>query len=311
MNKRLFHDNHRALSDIKADENGYKMLRRYHREMDWFEADPGRGRCLKLLSELCYRLKNAGVVISPGYGFLTGSLLMKLAGVHSVNPVKWDLPFERFAAHLYPGCTVPLEIGTGGMDVVRWFLSELGGILYRETEPGVFHLDFLDGDEFDSASLKIITYSELDRFPRTVRDGWKALDEASLRLFGRGTTGGSLWFETDRMREWLTEFGPESMSDLVLLRALCYPGRIALYPEVLRRRLHPETIPSTGDARADRILRDTYGVLVYQSQACLLKGEGLPVPEPDYDLALKGHEVARTMLSVEALWPRRMTTSLR
>ena len=48
------------------------------------------------------------------------------------------------------------------------------------------------------------------------------MDEAALRQFGRGSTDGSIWFETDRTREWLTEFGPESMSDLVLLRALYY-----------------------------------------------------------------------------------------
>ena len=113
------------------------------------------------------------------------------------------------------------------------------------------------------------------------------------------------------MREWLTEFGPESMSDLVLLRALYYPKRIALYPEILHRRLSPDSIPSTGDARADRILRDSYGILVYQSQALQLKDIGLPVPDLDYDLALKGHEVARTMMSVEALWSERLKTSLK
>ena len=43
-----------------------------------------------------------------------------------------------------------------------------------------------------------------------------------------------------KRRERLTEFGPESMSDLVLLQALYYPKRIALYPEILHRRLSPD-----------------------------------------------------------------------
>ena len=53
-----------------------------------------------------------------------------------------------------------------------------------------------------------------------------------------------------------------------------YPKRIALYPEILRRKLNPDSIPSAGDARTDRILRDSFGVLVYQSQARLLKDIG-------------------------------------
>ena len=48
-----------------------------------------------------------------------------------------------------------------------------------------------------------------------------------------------------------------------------------------------------------------------QSQARLLKDIGRPVPDLDYDLALKGHEVARTMMAVEALYPGRLKSSLR
>ena len=62
---------------------------------------------------------------------------------------------------------------------------------------------------------------------------------------------------------------------------------------------------------ADRILRDTYGILLYQEQALMLQEAGFPVDTPFKDLALKGHFVARTMLAVEAIWPRRMKTSLR
>lgn len=113
------------------------------------------------------------------------------------------------------------------------------------------------------------------------------------------------------MREWLTDFGPESMSDLVLLNALYWPGRIQLFPEFLRRKLNPDEIPSVGNGAADRILRDTYGILLYQEQALMLQEAGYPVDTPFKDLALKGHFVARTMLAVEAIWPRRMKTSLR
>ena len=41
------------------------------------------------------------------------------------------------------------------------------------------------------------------------------------------------------------------------------------------------------------------------------KEAGYPVDTPFKDLALKGHFVARTMMAVEAIWPRRMKTALR
>ena len=69
-------------------------------------------------------------------------------------------------------------------------------------------------------------------------------------------------------------------------------------------------IPSTGNAAADRILRDSYGFLVYQEQALMLQKIGYPVGTEFKFLALKGHEIARVTLSVEALWPLRFKSSL-
>jgi DNA polymerase III alpha subunit len=82
------------------------------------------------------------------------------------------------------------------------------------------------------------------------------------------------------MREWLFDFDPESMSDLVLLNAIYWPGRTQLFPELLRSK-------QTGDY--DKQYKDTYGIPIYQEQT------------GDPNLAPKGHFIARTMLAVEAL----------
>ena len=115
---------------------------------------------------------------------------------------------------------------------------------------------------------------------RTLKYGWRPLDEAALALFRRGSTDGSIFFESDKMREWLFDFDPESMSDLVLLNAIYHPDRMDLFPEILRRKQ---------DRDYGRELRDTYGVPVYQEQTS------------DPHLAPKGHYIGRTMMAVEAL----------
>lgn len=276
MNKKLLQKINNALARMESPA----LRERLTQELDWFDADPGRGESLLLLNDLAARMRTRGVVLSPGYSYLPDSLLLFLAGVHAVNPCDWDLPFERFTRSFHSGCTVPIETGTGGLEAAREVLQERDGALVTETEPGRFDVTFLDGAAFDRITLQIVIFKELDRFQRTVTKGWRPLDEGTLRLFGRGSTDGAPWFETDKMREWLTEFGPESMSDLVLLNALYHPDRIALYPEVLRRRLESDYGKS---------FRDTYGVPVYQEQVF------------DPKLALKGHTIARTMMAVEAL----------
>lgn len=293
MNKKLLAKINRALENTKATcmapVTKEALQARLTEELDWADADPDRWALIQLLNDVMEKARSAGIVTSPGYSFLTDSFLLYLTGVTRVNPVEWDLPFSRFLRSFDANNDLILETGTGGIAVAEKVLQNRDEFIL-ETTPGTFQITFLEGDMDKAVELHIIEYAEIDRFRSTLKDGWHPLDEATLRLFGRGDTDGSIWFETDKMREWLTDFGPESMSDLVLLNALFYPGRIGLYQEVLRRKQTQDY-----DAR----FRDTYGVPVYQEQVF------------DPELALKGHYVARTMMSVEALWHRRFKTSLK
>lgn len=314
MNKKLLAKINRALEITKADclapVTKDALQARLTEELDWADADPDRWAFIQLLTEIMEKVRSAGIVTSPGFGFITSSFLLYLTGVTRVNPVEWDLPFSRFIRSFDFGNDVFLETGSGGIAVAENVLKNRDEFIL-ETTPGTFRINFLEGSMDKTIDLTIVEYAELDRFKKTIKDGWHRLDNATLRLFGRGSTDDSIWFETDKMREWLTDFGPESMSDLVLLNAIYYPERISLFPEILRHRQNPSEIPSTGNSAADRILSDTYGVLVYQEQALMLQKVGYPLETPFGDLALKGHFVARTMLSVEALYLRRFKTSLR
>ena len=293
MNKKLLAKINRALENTKtsslAPVTKETLQKRLTEELDWADADPARWAFIQLLNDIMEKTRSAGIVTSPGYSFLTSSFLLYLTGVTRVNPVECHLPFSRFLRSFDNGSEFFLETGTGGLAVASKLLKNSDDLV-TETNPGTFRIQFLKGNMNRPIELTIIEYAELDRFKSTLKDGWHPLDEATLRLFGRGDTDGSIWFETDKMREWLTEFEPESMSDLVLLNALYHPDRIGLYPEILRRKRMQDYKPP---------FKDTYGVPIYQEQVF------------DPKLALKGHFVARTMLSVEALWHRRHKTSLR
>jgi len=259
-------------------------------ELDWLDSDPGRECLIILLQELASKMRSARIVLNPGYSFLPDSYLLFLTGVTRVNPVEWDLPFSRFTKSVQDGAEIPFEAGTGCLEVARGVLSGREDEMVIETEPGLFEITFLDGIELTNVKLRITTYAELDRFTRTIKEGWHPLDKATLRLFSRGATDGAIFFESDKMREWLFDFDPESMSDLVLLNAIYWPGRIRLFPELLRRK-------QTG--AFDKQFKDTYGIPVYQEQT------------GDPNLALKGHFIGRTMMAVEALWPWRNSFKLK
>jgi DNA polymerase III alpha subunit len=249
-------------------------------ELDWLDADPGREGLVCLLMDLAREMRRAGIVVSPGYSFLPDSYLLFLAGVTQVNPVEWDLPFSRFTGSVHNDAVIPFEAGSGCLESARKVLSGRENELVVETAPGLFEVTFVDGEQLKRVRLRITTYALQDSFRRTLKYGWRPLDEAALALFRRGSTDGSIFFESDKMREWLFDFDPESMSDLVLLNAIYHPDRIGLFPEILRRKQ---------DGDYGRELRDTYGVPVYQEQTS------------DPHLAPKGHYIGRTMMAVEAL----------
>lgn len=294
MNKKLLQTLNRSLESVKTTHYALVTIEalqaRLTEELDWMDADPGRECLIILLHELTAKMRSASIVVSPGYSFLPDSYLLFLTGVTRVNPVEWDLPFSHFTKSVHDGAEIPFEAGTGCLEVARKVLSGRENEMIIETELGLFEITFLDGIELTNIKLRIITSAELDRFSLTIKEGWHPLDEATLRLFSRGATDGTIFFESDKMREWLFDFDPESMSDLVLLNAIYWPGRIQLFEELLRRK-------QTGDF--EKQFKDTYGIAVYQEQT------GEPT------LAPKGHFIGSTMMAVEALWPYKNKTKLR
>lgn len=294
MNKKLLQTLNRSLESVKTTHYAPVTIEalqaRLTEELDWMDADPGRECLIILLHELTAKMRSASIVVSPGYSFLPDSYLLFLTGVTRINPVEWDLPFSHFTKSVHDGAEIPFEAGTGCLEVARKVLSGRENEMIIETELGLFEITFLDGIELTNVKLRIITSAELDRFSLTIKEGWHPLDEATLRLFSRGATDGTIFFESDKMREWLFDFDPESMSDLVLLNAIYWPGRIQLFEELLRRK-------QTGDF--EKQFKDTYGIPVYQEQT------GEPT------LAPKGHFIGSTMMAVEALWPYKNKTKLR
>lgn len=90
-------------------------------------------------------------------------------------------------------------------------------------------------------------------------------DKLTFDLFKRGDSVAVFQFESPGMQKILREFQPEKLEDLVALNALYRPGPMDCIPQYIEGKWKPETIHYP-DPSLEDLLKETYGVMVYQEQ---------------------------------------------
>ena len=90
-------------------------------------------------------------------------------------------------------------------------------------------------------------------------------DAKTFELFKRGDSVAVFQFESPGMQKILRQFQPEKLEDLVALNALYRPGPMNYIPNYIDGKWKPETIHYP-DPCLEGILKETYGVMVYQEQ---------------------------------------------
>lgn len=90
-------------------------------------------------------------------------------------------------------------------------------------------------------------------------------DKATLDLFASGQTNGVFQFESAGMQRMLRRLKIDRFSLITASTALYRPGPSQHIETFIKRRLGQESVPKS-DPVVDRILAETYGILVYQEQ---------------------------------------------
>ncbi len=90
-------------------------------------------------------------------------------------------------------------------------------------------------------------------------------DTKTLQLFSKGETVGVFQFESAGMRKTLRLCGIDKFEDLIAMVALYRPGPMDLIPDYAARKHGKEKITYL-DQRMEDILKETYGIMVYQEQ---------------------------------------------
>ncbi len=126
--------------------------------------------------------------------------------------------------------------------------------------------------KFDFLGLKTLTV--LDRAAKlcagaasiSIVDRLPLDDAPTYEMLARGETVGMFQVESQGMRRALLDMRPDRFEDIIALVALYRPGPMANIPTYCARKHRQEEPPTTSIPSLEPILRETFGVIVYQEQ---------------------------------------------
>jgi len=275
--------------------------------------------------------KAHNIPIGPGRGSAASSIVAYALGITNIDPIKYNLLFERFSNPLR--IEMPdfdIDFGNDGRDNVINYITEkygrdhIGQIIIFE----IFHanekkleglhrnlcihptglvlsklplidsvplcLDQASGAiaiqsdlwqletwglvKFDFLGLKIL---DMIKYAEDMIRDWGGEfvnfsienipdnDPATFALFEKGKTGNVFQFSSDGMKEILKQVKPERMTDLIALNALYRPGPMEHIQQFIDSKNGKQKI-NYPDPCLEDILKETYGVIVYQEQLMLI-----------------------------------------
>ncbi len=111
-------------------------------------------------------------------------------------------------------------------------------------------------------------------------------DQKTYELFQRGETVGIFQYESAGMQKYMKELKPTVFDDLIAMNALYRPGPIAYIPSFIKRKNGEEEIVYDLEA-CEELLKDTYGITVYQEQVMLLSQKLADFSKGDADVLRK------------------------
>ncbi len=107
-------------------------------------------------------------------------------------------------------------------------------------------------------------------------------DKETFELFSHAQTVGVFQFESSGMQEYLRKLQPNSINDLVAMNALYRPGPMDMINDFIARKHGKQRIDYVHPL-LEPILRETYGIIVYQEQVIRITSEvaGLTLARAD------------------------------
>lgn len=135
-------------------------------------------------------------------------------------------------------------------------------------DAGLLKMDFL-GLKTLSLIKDTIEIVEATKGQKLDPDNFPLNDEKTYELFQKGETIGIFQFESEGMRKSLKDLKPTEFADLIAMVSLYRPGPMDYIPQYVERK-HGISQIEYDLPEMEEILKETYGVTVYQEQVMRL-----------------------------------------
>ncbi len=121
-------------------------------------------------------------------------------------------------------------------------------------------------------------------------------DFATYEMMSRGETVGVFQLESSGMRSVLTQLKPDVFEDIIALVSLYRPGPMDNIPSFIKRK-HGEEQPDYLHPTLEAVLKETYGVIIYQEQVMQIAQilAGYSLGEADLLRRAMGKKIAAEM----------------
>ncbi|MFM7267160.1 MAG: DNA polymerase III subunit alpha, partial [Cyanobium sp.] len=174
----------------------------------------------------------------------------KTFGVHAAGVVIAADPLDEL---------VPLQRNNDGQVITQYFMEDVESM-------GLLKMDFL-GLKNLTMIQKTIDLVQQSHGQSLDPDALPAEDPATYALLARGDLEGIFQLESSGMRQIVRDLKPSSLEDISSILALYRPGPLdaGLIPKFINRKHGRERI-DVAHAKLEPILRETYGIMVYQEQ---------------------------------------------
>ncbi|MCD4692435.1 MAG: DNA polymerase III subunit alpha [Calditrichales bacterium] len=128
-------------------------------------------------------------------------------------------------------------------------------------------------------------------------------DEETYKLFGKGLTVGVFQFESSGMQEYLRKLKPSRIEDLIAMNALYRPGPMDMIDDFIDRKFERKKIEYLHPL-LEPILKETYGVIVYQEQVMRIASDlaGFSLAQADLMRRAMGKKKPKVMKEQKKLF---------
>lgn len=152
---------------------------------------------------------------------------------------------------------IPIQSGHEDIYLTQWPMKEVEQV-------GLLKMDFLGLRNLTIIEriLKIINYGQTDPFKLAEIP---LHDELTFQLLQQGDTTGVFQLESAGMRQALKQINPTKFEDVVAVNALFRPGPMDSIPLYAKRKAGQAPVTYEHPI-LEPILKETYGIIVYQEQ---------------------------------------------